>query len=482
MNKTERHDSKPATVPRRQFLKTVMAMAAGVSAGLPSGAAQAQSGQRRAGKILIAYFSRTGTTREVAKRIQEVAGGDLFELRTVHRYPVEYRATTEQAKRELNEGFRPQLATRVEAMETYDTVFIGFPNWWGTLPMVFFSFLEHYPLEGKTVIPFCTHEGSRFGRSLDDLRANCGSARILDGLALRGGGVETGIAGIRAKGNRRMAARPWARIRRGGMSVQGRLSRKLTLDGVMLALILAEFAYGLTGSTMHELLGLGLLGLFVLHGGWNWRWFAGLQKGRYRGVRVTTLAINASLLISAALMMASGIVNSDLLFRATGIELNLMPRALHTASAHWFLVLASIHLGLHWTQITAEARRRFPVRQRHSPPWGVLPVITIIAFGLHAVLDRSLYADDRVLLLRRLEFRRLRGRILCPVSGDRRVSRVCRLTTHCVSASRYVREPRAPNRSSKEVDPCSRKSHLNLSPPSVAAPCDGYSWPFWPES
>lgn len=75
-------------------------------------------------------------------------------------------------------------------MAGYDIVFVGFPNWWGTLPMAFFSFLEQYRLDGKTVIPFCTHEGSRFGRSLDDLRANCGSARLLDGLALRGSGVE----------------------------------------------------------------------------------------------------------------------------------------------------------------------------------------------------------------------------------------------------------------------------------------------------
>ena len=75
-------------------------------------------------------------------------------------------------------------------MNAYDTVFIGFPNWWGTLPMVFFTFLEQYKLAGKTVIPFCTHEGSGFGRSLDDIRARCGNARILDGLALRGGGVE----------------------------------------------------------------------------------------------------------------------------------------------------------------------------------------------------------------------------------------------------------------------------------------------------
>lgn len=160
----------------------------------------------------------------------------------------------------------------------------------------------------------------------------------------------------------------------------------------MLALILAEFAYGLTGRTVHELLGLGLFGLFLVHGGWNWRWFAGLRKGRYRGVRLTTLAINGLLLIAAMLMMVSGIVNSELLFRATGVELDWMPRELHTASAHWFLVLASIHLGLHWTQIMSEARRVSPVSLRLSPPWDVLVAVVIAALGLHAALDRSLYA------------------------------------------------------------------------------------------
>ncbi len=176
------------------------------------------------------------------------------------------------------------------------------------------------------------------------------------------------------------------------MSGAGRLSRKLALDGVMLALILAEFAYGLTGSTVHELLGLGLVGLFVLHGGWNWRWFVGLCKGRYRGLRLATLVINTLLLILAMLMMVSGIVNSELLFRTTGIERDWIPRALHTASAHWFLVLASIHLGLHWTQIKTEARRLSPVFLRLSPPWGVLATVVIATFGLHASLDRSLYA------------------------------------------------------------------------------------------
>ena len=175
---------------RRRLLKLAAGFAAG---GLASRLAFAQqSPAKNAGehRILIAYYSRTGTTREMANQIRARVRGDLFELKTAHSYPAEYRATTNQAKRELNEGFRPALVGQIADMGTYDTVFIGFPNWWGTLPMAFFTFLEQYELAGKTVIPFCTHEGSQFGRSLEDLRARCGNARILEGLALRGGGVE----------------------------------------------------------------------------------------------------------------------------------------------------------------------------------------------------------------------------------------------------------------------------------------------------
>lgn len=190
MSNKNRRDPDRIATPRRQFLKTAAGFAASITAGLQSGPSFAQTGSQPTGRILVAYFSRTGTTREVAKQIHKLTGGELFELRTAHSYPAEYRATTNQAKRELNEGFRPVLTTRVADMASYDTVFVGFPNWWGTLPMAFFSFLEQYPLAGKTVIPFCTHEGSRFGRSLEDLRAHCGNARILEGLALRGGGVD----------------------------------------------------------------------------------------------------------------------------------------------------------------------------------------------------------------------------------------------------------------------------------------------------
>ena len=183
-------EQPPQTTSRRRLLKLAAGLVAGglTSALVTSPRALAQqTGGRR---ILIAYYSRTGTTREVATQIHAAVGGELFELKTAHSYPAAYRATTNQAKRELNDGFRPKLLTKVSDMIRYETVFIGFPNWWGTMPMAFFSFLEQYDLAGKTVIPFCTHEGSQFGRSLDDLRAHCPNARILDGLALRGGEVD----------------------------------------------------------------------------------------------------------------------------------------------------------------------------------------------------------------------------------------------------------------------------------------------------
>lgn len=175
---------------RRGFLRTsVAALAAGVSGSLIA-TPESAGAANRPGRILIAYFTRTGTTREVAQQIQQRVGGDLFEMKTTHSYPQEYRATTDQAKREQQSHFRPRLAAEVRDIGAYEIVFLGYPNWWGTMPMACFSFLEKYRLAGKTVIPFCTHEGSRLGNSVADIRGLCPGARIAEGLALRGGGVE----------------------------------------------------------------------------------------------------------------------------------------------------------------------------------------------------------------------------------------------------------------------------------------------------
>ena len=154
-------------------------------------------------KILIAFYSRkgqnylggrivnlpVGNTEVVANKIKGFVGGDLFEIKTVKSYPVDYTETTEVAMAEKKAGARPELSTHVEKMDEYDTIYLGYPNWWGTFPMAVFTFLEEYNFSGKTIIPFCTHEGSGIGRSESDIIKLCPEAKILPGIAIRGGSV-----------------------------------------------------------------------------------------------------------------------------------------------------------------------------------------------------------------------------------------------------------------------------------------------------
>ncbi|MDR2761580.1 MAG: NAD(P)H-dependent oxidoreductase [Planctomycetaceae bacterium] len=154
------------------------------------GMAQAQSKDETTtqgkGKILIAYFSWGGNTRAMAKQIQQQTGGDLFEIATIKPYPKNYDECVAAAKKEQQNNIRPQLAADIKNIADYDTIFIGFPNWWGTMPMPLFTFLEKYNMNGKKVIPFCTHGGGRWQRSLDDLKKLCPKATILEGLTISG--------------------------------------------------------------------------------------------------------------------------------------------------------------------------------------------------------------------------------------------------------------------------------------------------------
>ena len=129
-------------------------------------------------KILIAYYSYSGNTKEVAEAIQKEIGGDLFEIKAEGTYPDEYRPMTEQAKKEIDAGFRPKLTTSVADMAQYDAVFIGSPNWWGTITPQVSSFLESYDLSGKTVIPFVTHGGGGQQNTIADLTAQCKGCKV----------------------------------------------------------------------------------------------------------------------------------------------------------------------------------------------------------------------------------------------------------------------------------------------------------------
>ena len=136
------------------------------------------------GKILVACFSWSGNARVIAGQIAQETGGDLFEIKTVTAYPETYDECDKAAKHEKDTDARPALTGTVSGMERYGAVFLCYPNWWGTLPMAVFTFLETYNFAGKTIYPLITHGGSDFEHSLDDMKKLCPNAIIGEGLSV----------------------------------------------------------------------------------------------------------------------------------------------------------------------------------------------------------------------------------------------------------------------------------------------------------
>jgi flavodoxin len=141
--------------------------------------------------ILVAYFSHSGNTREIANQIHKIVGGDIFEIQSVKPYPNDYDAVVSQARQELDSGLKPLLKTKIENIKSYDLIFIGYPDWWSTFPAPVKTFLSEYDFSGKTLVPFCTHEGSGLGRSTTDISKLCPKSTMLDGVAIRGRDVRT---------------------------------------------------------------------------------------------------------------------------------------------------------------------------------------------------------------------------------------------------------------------------------------------------
>lgn len=154
-------------------------------------------------KSLISYYSRIGNnyvngkimnltignTAVIAEKIQGLTGGCLFEIKTIKQYPEDYMEATEVSKLELRNNARPELSEYLKEIDNYNIVYIGYPNWWGTMPMAVFTFLESCNFKGKTIVPFCTHEGSGLGKSEKDIKRLCADSNVLQGIAIRGSSV-----------------------------------------------------------------------------------------------------------------------------------------------------------------------------------------------------------------------------------------------------------------------------------------------------
>ncbi len=141
-------------------------------------------------KNLTVYFSVSGNTERLANVIYENAGGDIVKITPLNAYPADdyhNQEFTAMAQREKNENARPEIADINVDLAEYDTVFIGYPIWWGSMPMAVYAFMDKYDLSGKTIAPFNTHEGSGAGDSRGEIARLEPSATIVDGLMVRGG-------------------------------------------------------------------------------------------------------------------------------------------------------------------------------------------------------------------------------------------------------------------------------------------------------
>lgn len=144
---------------------------------------ETQEMAENAGDELIAYFSWSGNTEAVAQEIQAQTGADLFEIVPAEPYTDDYNELLDIAQEEQSSDARPEIAETVD-LSGYDTVFLGFPNWWGDMPMILYTFLDEYDLSGKTIAPFNTSGGSGFSGSLDTIAEMEPEAEITEGISL----------------------------------------------------------------------------------------------------------------------------------------------------------------------------------------------------------------------------------------------------------------------------------------------------------
>ena len=153
---------------------------------------------------LVAFYSRAdenyfggamkyiqvGNTEKAAKMIAEITGADLFKIEQKESYAADYNTCIAQAKEDLQADKRPEILNQPESIAQYDEIYLGYPNYWGTMPMAVYTFLESYDFSGKKIYPFCTHEGSGLSGTERDIQKCAKGAVVEKGIAIHGSSVD----------------------------------------------------------------------------------------------------------------------------------------------------------------------------------------------------------------------------------------------------------------------------------------------------
>ena len=135
-------------------------------------------------------YIKVGNTEKVAKMIAEITGADMYKIEQKVPYAADYNTCIAEAKKDLQEKVRPELVNMIDSIDEYDEIYLGYPNYWGTMPMAVYTFLEAFDFSGKKIHPFCTHEGSGLSSTESDIKRTAKEAEVTKGLAINGSTVD----------------------------------------------------------------------------------------------------------------------------------------------------------------------------------------------------------------------------------------------------------------------------------------------------
>lgn len=140
---------------------------------------------------LVVYFSWSGNTENVAKAIQAQTDSDIFEIVPSIPYSDDYDTVVELAQQEQRDNARPEISGSIENIEQYNVIYVGFPNWWGDMPMILYTFFDTYDLSGKTIAPFCTSGGSGLSNTVNEIKNLEPEASVIEGLHIGSGSASS---------------------------------------------------------------------------------------------------------------------------------------------------------------------------------------------------------------------------------------------------------------------------------------------------